>query len=379
MRGRISRREFLRSSAAFAAATAALGACTSSSNEDEAISDSDVLRILNWEMYIDDTTIGAFEAASSYRVEYSDQYDNTEALDDLFPRLDEGETVGYDLVVPTYWVVDRLLANDWLEPIPIELVPNRVNVDPAFLGMPWDRGARFHLPWQVGITGIAYLPDRTERPIESVEDLFHPALAGRVSMVTEMRESVGLVMLTQGADPSRATVDDADAALARIEQAVTTGQLLGFSDDFEAGFTQHGLAACLAWSGDIVQLQQSQPDLGVAFVIPVEGAIRWFDSMVIPRDAAATRAAAEWMNFVYDPENAANLTIGVQYISPVPEVREILQSMGGDAAALADNPILFPDDETKRRLYFWSGLDADDEDMLDDRYAAMIDGRVFEG
>jgi spermidine/putrescine transport system substrate-binding protein len=245
--------------------------------------------------------------------------------------------------------------------------------------MPWDRGARFHLPWQVGITGIAYLPDRTERPVESVEDLFDPALAGRVSMVTEMRESVGLVMLTQGADPSRATVDDADAALARIEQALGTGQLAGFTDGFEAGFDQSGLAACLAWSGDIVQLQQNRPDLGVEFVIPVEGAIRWFDSMVIPRDAAGTRAAAEWMNFVYDPINAANITLGVQYISPIPAVRDVLLSMGGDAAALADNPILFPDDETRRRLYFWSGLDADDEDVLDDRFATMIDGRVLAG
>jgi spermidine/putrescine transport system substrate-binding protein len=80
-----------------------------------------------------------------------------------------------------------------------------------------------------------------------------------------------------------------------------------------------------------------------------------------------------------DPFNAANITIGVQYISPVPAVHDVLVSMGGEAAALAENPILFPDDETRRRLYFWSGLDADDEDVLDDRYAAMIDGRVLDG
>jgi spermidine/putrescine transport system substrate-binding protein len=374
----MSRRRFLGSSAALAAATAVFGDC-SSSPEEPALTDDELLRILNWERYIDDTTIDRFQDATDYRVEYSDEYDNAEALDDLFPQLDAGDSVGYDLVVPTYWVVDRLLANDWLEPVPIELVPNRVNIDPAFLGMPWDRGARFHLPWQVGITGIAYIPDRTERPIELVEDLFDPALAGRVSMVTEMRESVGLVMLTQGADPSRATVDDAETAIDRIEQAIGTGQLAGFTDGFEAGFTQHGLAAGLAWSGDIVQLQQSLPDLGVDFVIPIEGAIRWFDSMVIPRDAASVRGAAEWMNFVYDPVNAANITIGVQYISPVPAVKDVLQSMGGDAAALADNPILFPDDETRRRLYFWSGLDAADEDLLDDRYATIIDGRVLDG
>ena len=237
-------------------------------------------------------------------------------LAELFPPIDDGETIGYDIVVPTYWVVDRLLTNGWIEPIPIELIPNRTNIDPDFLGMPWDRGARHHLPWQVGITGIAYIPDRTPGPVESVEDLFDPALAARVAMVPEMRESVGLVMLTQGADPSRATVDTATQALDRIDLAIQSGQLAGFTGTFETGFDQ-GLAAMLAWSGDIVQLQRDRPDLGVVFVIPVEGAIRWFDSMVIPEGAANPTAAAAWMNFVYDPVNAAQITIGVQYISPV--------------------------------------------------------------
>lgn len=368
---RLSRRQFLVSSAAFAAA-ATVG-CTSSPE-----SDPSALRILNWPLYIDETTVSRFEADTGYAVNYDEDYDdNYRALTDLFPPLGEGESIGYDIVVPTYWVVDRLLTEGWLAPIPIELVPNHVNIDPDFLGMPWDRGARFHMPWQVGITGIAYIPDRAGRVIEAVEDLFDPVLAGRVGMVLEMRESVGLVMLTQGADPSRATVDAADRAIQRIEQATGSGHIAGFTADFEAAFTERNLAACLAWSGDIVQLQQTRPELGIEFVIPVEGAIRWFDSMIIPNGAANPSAAARWMNFVYDPVNAADITIGVQYISPVPGVRAELEARGGEAAELATNPILFPDDETRRRLFFWSGLDAEPENVLDSRYAGIIDGHVF--
>jgi spermidine/putrescine transport system substrate-binding protein len=368
------RRQFLVSSAAFAAATAAFGGCTPSSPEQEA----DLLRILNWPRYIDPDTVSRFEAASGYRVDYVEDYeDNYQALTELFPPLGDGEAIGYDIVVPTYWVVARLLAEGWLEPLPIEDVPNRVNVDPDFLGMPWDRGARFHLPWQVGITGIAYIAERTGRAIESVEDLFDPALAGRVGMVVEMREAVGLVMLTQGADPSRATVEEAEVALGRIASATESGQIAGFTADFESALTQQGWAATMAWSGDIAQLQQTRPELGVEFVIPLEGAIRWFDSMIIPAGAANPAAAAEWMNFVYDPQNAAAITLGVQYISPVVGVRDELAAMGGEAAALADNPILFPDDATRRRLFFWSGLDAEEEDELDSQFATLIDGHVF--
>ncbi|MGH9118207.1 MAG: ABC transporter substrate-binding protein [Acidimicrobiales bacterium] len=370
----ITRRRFLLSSAALAAATAAVGSCTPSSSDEP---DTDVLSVLNWSLYIDDTTIPRFEADHPYRVDYVEDYDdNYAALAELFAPIGQRESIGYDIVVPTYWVVDRLLANGWLEPVPIELVPNRVNIDPDFLGMPWDRGARFHLPWQVGITGIAYVPGRTPGPLESVEDLFDPALAGQVGMVLEMRESVGLTMLTQGGDPSRATTEAADRAFGRIEQATASGQIAGYTADFEAAFDQ-GLAACLAWSGDIVQLQQARPDLDVQFVIPVEGAIRWFDSMVIPGGAANATAAAAWMNFVYDPANAARITIGVQYISPVRGVREELEAMGGEASALASNPILFPDDETRRRLFFWSGLDADEEDVLDDRFNTLIEPHVI--
>lgn len=369
-----TRRRFLAASAG-AAGAMVLPACFLTRRQ----AATDELRILNWPDYIDADagapgTVQRFTDATGIPVAYTEGYEgNEQALAEVFePTLGAGKPTAYDMVVPTYWAVARLLDRGWLEPIPIERVPNHVNVDPAFLGMPWDRGARFHMPWQIGITGIAYNPALTGGPINAVADLLQPAFRGRIGMVSEMRETVGLVMLTQGADPSRATEAAADAALDRLEALRRDGQIARFTgNEFVEALKTGEFAACFAWSGDIVQLQNERPD--IRFVIPAEGGIRWFDSMIIPKGAANAEAAADWMNFVYDPVNAARITAAVQYISPVLGVREALARAGGTAAALADNPILFPDDTTRRRLYFWAGLDPAAEDRLQERFSAITE------
>jgi spermidine/putrescine transport system substrate-binding protein len=365
-RSGLTRRRFL----ALSAAAMAAGACTRGGGGAGEFSGR--LRVLNWSDYIDSETVDRFQQATRIPVDYVEEYNgNEEAFETLFePTLGRGRATGYDVVVPTYWAVARMLERDWVQQIPLERVPNHVNIEPAYLGMPWDRGARFHMPWQVGITGIAYNPALTGRPITRVSQLFEPSLRGRVGMVSEMRETVGLVMLTQGADPSRATRPTAERALERLQAAKNDGQILEFTaNEFVDNLKSGRFAACLAWSGDIIQLQQERPD--IRFVIPEEGGIRWFDSMVIPARSAGAAAAADWMNFAYDPANAARISAAVQYISPVLGVREELVRAGGASAQLAQNPILFPDDETRRRLYFWAGLDSATEDDLQERFSAI--------
>jgi spermidine/putrescine transport system substrate-binding protein len=125
----------------------------------------------------------------------------------------------------------------------------------------------------------------------------------------------------------------------------------------------------MAWSGDTSLLRASRPD--IEFVIPDEGGIQWFDTMVIPAGARNVEAAARFMNYVYDPANAARITAWVGYISPVLGVREELASAGGDLAALADDPLVFPDDEVETHLFTWGGLSEDDEARLDAEFAAL--------
>ena len=337
------------------------------------------LSVLNWELYIDPDEDGSVGTISRMRdelglsVAYDESYeDNIAAWNDLIvPTLGSGGTLPYDIITPTFWLAARMVERDWAEQVPIEIIPNHVNIDPAYLTQPWDRGARFHMPWQAGITGIAYDPALTGRPITSIADLFDPAFAGRVGIIGEMRETVPFGMLLNGDDPSRPTEASASAGLEMFEEARASGQISQVTfGEFADGLSSGELWIAMAWSGDSVILQADRPDIG--FVIPDEGAVRWFDTMVIPRGADNVAAAGAWMNYVYDPANAARITAWVQYISPVLGVREELLALGGDAAELAQNPILFPDDETRRRLFTWGGLPVEVEDRLDDRFNALF-------
>lgn len=333
------------------------------------------LRIDNWADYIDpdaEGTVARFQAATDIAVTYEEEYaDNLTALADggVIHQLQEGQGSLYDVIVPTYWVVKRLLARGLLEPIPLERIPNHVNVDPLFLEVPWDRGARWHMPWQAGLTGIASDPAATGgKPVTSVAQLVNdPALKGRVGMVTEMREVVGLLLLARGQDPARVTADQARAALDDLQAIVSKGQVKYFTgSEFGELLPNKTFAACLAWSGDAVQIQATRPDL--RFAIPDEGGMQWFDTMCIAKGSPNRVAAAKWMNFVYDPENAARITSWVQYISPVKGVKDVLIANGGEDAELAENVLLFPDAATNERLKVFGELEQDDEIAVQTRF-----------
>lgn len=329
------------------------------------------VRILNWPDYMDLDLIGVIGDRTAMSISYSEDWaDNYAGFDRIANGLETG-TPAFDIVVPTNWLAARMHGLNYLQPIPLEVVPNHVNIDPSYLTTGWDRGARFHMPWQAGITGIAYDPAQTGREIRSVSDLFDPEFAGRVGMIGEMREAVGLTMLAAGDDPARATASGATRALERIEGAGQSGQFAGwYYEDFVPALQEGTVALTMAWSGEAASMIAERPDL--RFVIPDEGAIRWFDTMVIPQGADAVAGAGKWMNEVYDPATAARITQFVQYISPVLGVRDELANLGGEAALLAENPVLFPDDDTRRRLFIWDGLAASDDEALDDRFAALL-------
>ncbi len=378
----LSRRNFL-----LAIGAAGLSACVETGDDRTIdLGGRERLRILNWPDYIDaddlddpfypDGTLADLARASGLSIDYSIDYsDNIDGFQLVLDRAVEPDEPAYDIVVPTNWRAAQMIANGWAEPIPIEIVPNHANIDPAFLTNAWDRGCRFQMPWQAGITGIAYDPalvdDLLGEPITSIGQLFDPALAGRVGFIGEMREAVGLTMLANGDDPSRPTVAAADAAMDRIIDAAGSGQVGAFTfESFAPRLASGELVAAMAWSGDVALLQGSRPD--IEFVVPDEGAIQWFDTMVIPAGSPNVAAAGRFMDFVYDPENAARITRWVGYISPVLGVQEVLASQGGADAELAANPVLFPDAATRARLFTWGGLDQDDEDRLDAEFGALV-------
>ena len=330
----------------------------------------DRVRILNWTAYIDPSENGAtgtverFEAATGIDVEYSEDFnDNNEVFTHVFEPLGSGTATDYDIACPTNWMAARLKRLGLIEPLPLDLIPNAANLDPRFRDVAWDPGGGFNLPWQAGVTGIAFNLALAGRPLSSINDLFDPAFAGRVALFTDMRDTVGLVMLGMGADPSVVDEVGMTAALDKIEGAVNSGQIRSFTgNEYIDGLNNENLVACVAWSGDIAAAV-TNPD--VVFIVPAEGGMLWYDTMVILKGSPNVESAAAWMDFVYDPVQAAQITAYVQYVSPVVGVRDQLVALGGDAAALADSPYLFPSEEVAPLKVF--------ADLPDDLDVSMTD------
>lgn len=383
----ISRRTFVAGTGAVAASSL-LSACGLPIQGDPVGGQTNI-RVINWFEYIDPATIPVIEAEAAIGVNYDEGTadnntypDNVTAWDTIIsPQLSGGGVPNFDLIMPTNWLAARMIDRGWVEPLPLDVIPNHINIDPAFLTNDWDRGSRFQMPWQGGMTGIAYNPVATDgQPVTSIEQLLSPDLAGRVGLIGEMREAVGLAMLFNGDDPSSPTPSSARAGLEVLENAAARGQFqsvvfFDFVDKLQSG----ELAATMAWSGQTALLQLDRPD--IEFVIPEEGAISWFDTMVIPKNAPGAVGAARWMNWAYDPANAAQISAFNLYVCPVLGTQVALREAGEAAQGASreqlldasNNELIFPSAETRNQLFTWGTLDEGTELEIEDKFNTLIE------
>jgi spermidine/putrescine transport system substrate-binding protein len=299
-----------------------------------------------------------------------DLNDNDDYFTSIQPVLAAGDRIDADMFVPTFWLAARLITLGWVEKLPLEQVPNAQNLR-ADLRMPsWDPTGKFTLPWQTGMTGIAYNRAVTKRDLRSVNDLFDPAFHGKIGVLRDMRDTIGLVARGMNIDPAAITFADAQPVFAKLTEAKQSGQIRRFTgNDYQRDLLSGAFAACIGWSSDVVQLARTNHD--IRFVIPDEGGMLWADSMVVPKNARHIDAAAKWMNFVYEPVNAARITAAVQYVSPVDGVQAELRRQGGEAAALAQSKLLFPDAATIARLTAFRALPDAEETKFNQAFAAL--------
>ncbi len=309
----------------------------------------------NWPLYIDRKVIKPWQKANDARLKYiEDINDNDEFFAKVRQQLEAGESIDRDLVALTDWMAGRWIELGYVEPVDKKNVPNRVNLQDSLAHPPFDKNRDFTLPWQAGITAIGYNPKKTGREITTVNDLFDPKFKGRVSMLTEWRDSAGLVLLGDGKNPTTATKDDYMAAIDKIDQENRKGQIRRFTgNDYTKDLAAGNLWACVAWSGDLVQLRADNPDL--QFVVPGEGAMSWSDNMMIPQKAKTPYGAETFMNYVYDPQVAATIAAYVNYFCPVKGAREVLAKRD---PKLAQDPLIFPDAKVLSQLHPYPSLGA---------------------
>lgn len=314
----------------------------------------------NWPLYIDTDdddlskrpTLDAFERKTGISVDYVEEInDNDEFFGKISPALMNHQSTGRDLIVISDWMCARYVRLGWVQRMDRAHQPNVAKyLDPLLRSPAFDPGRMFTLPWQSGITGIAYNRRRLGREIRGVKDLWAKDLKGRVTLLSGLDEAFALLMQGNGVDITRWKADDFHAVCDEVEREVRRGQIRRFTgNDYTKDLVSGDVLACQAYSGDVIQLQADNPD--IRFVVPEEGAELWSDSLMIPDRASHKANAERLMDYYYDPEVAAELAAWVNYVCPVPAAREVLAAAKDkDTAALADNPLIFPDGTMRERL-----------------------------
>ena len=357
MKHRLTRDELLRR-AAFGAALASIpgfaAACGNSSSSGSSSGGTqklaDTLRFSNWPLYIDvdpktkkPGTLAEFTKKTGVKVNYvEDINSNSEYFGKIQGPLSRGQSINEDIIVLTdnERYLSTMIKKGWVEELDKDAIPNIINLADVQQHPGFDPDRKYSLPWQSGMTGIAWNEKETG-PVTSITQLFEdPKLKGRVTALNGMGDTPGLVMLDNGDDPSNVTDASWNAAVDRIQKAVDSGQIRRFTgNDYAQPLSQGDLAAAIAWSGDIYQLLSSNPNL--KWALPTKGGIIWTDNMIIPTGGSVPTAST-YMNFVYDPKIAAQITAYVAYVPPVTGTKEILVKSD---PKIGSSPLVFPSDE----------------------------------
>jgi spermidine/putrescine transport system substrate-binding protein len=370
MNPRLTRNELLRRGAAGGALLAfpsLLAACGGgdgggSSDGGEV---KDVLNFANWPLYIDTkkpTTLQQFTQDTGIKVNYYEEInDNAEYFAKVQGPLSQGNGIDRDIFVFTdnSRFPGLLVTQGWVEPLDKDLIPNITNLVAAQASPPFDPKREYSLPWQSGMTGIAWNEDVTG-PVTSIQQLLEdPELKGKVTMLQEMADSVGLVMLQNGDDPGKVTDETFNNAISAVQAAVDSGQIRRFTgNDYTQPLTKGDLAAAVAWSGDVVQLLADNPKL--KWAVPESGGMIWTDNMLIPKGGSSPTAST-YMNFVYDPKIAAKLAAAITYVTPVKGAKEELAKTDPETA---NNPLIFPDDNTLSQVKQFDSVALDNEEYI---------------
>ncbi|MFZ2015653.1 MAG: spermidine/putrescine ABC transporter substrate-binding protein [Nocardioides sp.] len=335
------------------------------------------LIISNWPAYIDPihkpgSTVSVFEKQTGISVQYTDDVnDNAEFYAKVKNQLASCQSIQRDMIVMTDWMAARMIGLGWIQPLDLSKTPNFTkNLIPRLRDKPWDPGQKHHAPWQSGLTGIAYNADKT-KPVGSFTELLtRPDLKGKVTLLTEMRDTMGFMLRTVNANPENFTQNQWENAINALHGYVSDGNVRSFNgNDYLNDLASGNTLACEAWSGDVVIAQQDNPNL--QFVVPEEGMSLWADNMLIPNLATHQTNAEEWINYYYDPKVAAQLADWNWYICPVLGAQEEMLKLDKRAAK---SPLIFPTDKMLENTWGFMALNDQQEIQYERDWADVTSG-----
>ncbi len=360
-----SRRTVLQG-AGIGAATLALAACSvGTSGKPTAAKDDPSSKTLNWDnwsYYLDQDgkkypTLIAFEKQTGITVKYDVAVDdNNTYYAKVKDQLALGQDIGADTVCLTDWMVSRLIGLGYVQKLDHSKIPNIKNLSPSLQKPDFDDGRNYSLPWQSGFAGLCWNKEKLPNGLKNVSELWDPALKGKVGVLSEMRDTIGLIMMEQGVDISSKSWGDAEftKAVEEFAKYVKSGQIRNikgnsYADDLKSGDT----IAAIVWSGDVTSINGEVGGDKFGFAIPDTGGTLWSDNFVIPIGSTKKTNAEKLMNYYYEPEVAAKVAAYVNYITPVVGAKEAMQKVD---PKLVDNQLIFPDQATLDKVKIFRTL-----------------------
>ena len=333
---------------------------------------ADSMFFANWPAYIDEerSALKSFQEKYGTEIKYVEEInDNTEFFGKVRQQYAQGQSGGRDIHVVTDWMAARMIRLGYVQKFDKSTMPTaNKNLIDRLKSPPFDPQREFSMPWQSGLTGIIYRKDLVKREPKSVEDLFDPAYKGKVTMLSEMRDSVGLVAAWQGADPETASADEFMKAIDKIQEGVDSGQIRGFTgNEYIKDVPKGDSVVIFGWSGDAVQLKADNPN--IEFVLPESGGMLWTDNMQIPVGAPHAFTAEKFIDYVYQPEVQAPIEAYINYICPVDGTKEVIEQQD---KALAENQLIFPDAAFLENTHIFKGLKPDEERQLDEAFQQVL-------
>jgi spermidine/putrescine transport system substrate-binding protein len=356
-----------------AASAVSLSACASPGGR------SDSIVWANWAAYIDEDddgnypTLDRFEDESGIRVSYQiDVDDNNTYYAKVKDQLALGQDIGADTVCLTDWMVSRLIRFGYVQELNLAKIPNSKNLLASLQDPGFDPGRKFSLPWQGGFAGLCWNKELYPQGLKSVSDLWAPELKGRVGVLSEMRDTIGLILAEQGVDiSSDFSADDFQKAIDLFREKVESGQIRNIKgNSYLEDLKSEDTIAAIVWSGDVTVINAEAGDKW-EFVIPEAGGTLWNDNFVIPIGTKKAASVNKLIDYYYQPDVAAEVAAWVNYITPVEGAKAEAEKIDPE---LAENQLIFPNEETLAKVKVFRALSADEEQSFGDLFQSVLLG-----
>jgi spermidine/putrescine transport system substrate-binding protein len=354
----VSRRAVLAGAGGLGAA-GLLAACGGSDSADSV----NGVRWGNWPLYLDydeETkkypTLEKFIEQSGIAATYFEDYnDNDEFFGKVQAQLKLGEDIGYDVVTPTDWMAARWIRLGYTQKFDAANIPNKSNILDSLASPSFDANREQTLTWQGIMGGFGWNVEKNPKGIRTIDELFAPQNKGKIVVLSEMRDTIGIILLSQGVNLQTVTEDQFMNAVDFMAKKISDGWIRGVKgNEYAEDLTSGDATAVIGWSGDMFILK-AENEGKFDFALPDSGGTISGDNFVIPSTASAEgKANAEKLiNFYYDPAIAAEVAAYVNYVCPVKGAQAEMEKID---PALAASPFIFPDAAMSAKLNVFRSL-----------------------